>query len=241
MGVTETGAGAGAATPGTPDGPARRAPWWVRALFVAGALGAWFYTQSLIAAKGFPEGGIGDGVFQLTISWHDWLEHNPGAANALLIASSAILDLLGVFLLGRSIFGPSLRPLLGLLVIFGLRQICQFLCALPAPPGEIWRHPGFPSLLVTYGVSNDFFFSGHTALATYGAVELARLGGRWLAALAVLVAAFEALVVLVLRAHYTMDVIAGIFVALYVATLLDRLAPPCDRALDRLCGRGAVA
>ena len=27
----------------------------------------------------------------------------------------------------------------------------------------------FPSLLVTYGVSNDMFFSGHTAMAVLGA------------------------------------------------------------------------
>ena len=47
---------------------------------------------------------------------------------------------------------------------------------MPAPPGIIWRHPGFPSLFVTYAVGNDFFFSGHTALAVFGAIQLASLG-----------------------------------------------------------------
>ena len=32
----------------------------------------------------------------------------------------------------------------------------------------------FPALLVTYGTSTDFFFSGHTSIAVYGATELAR-------------------------------------------------------------------
>jgi hypothetical protein len=41
----------------------------------------------------------------------------------------------------------------------------------------IWRYPGVPSLLVTYGTSNDLFFSGHTALAVYGSIELAWWGG----------------------------------------------------------------
>ena len=40
----------------------------------------------------------------------------------------------------------------------------------------IWRNPGFPSLLVTYGVSNDFFISGHTAIAVLGAIAASKLG-----------------------------------------------------------------
>src|SRR5205807_1312936 len=38
-------------------------------------------------------------------------------------------------------------------------------------------------------------------------------------------------VVLLLRAHYTMDVFAGVMTALYVATIAAWLAVPCDRAL----------
>ena len=61
--------------------------------------------------------------------------------------------------------------------LFGLRQMCQAVSALPLPEGMIWRSPGVPSLLVTYDVANDLFFSGHTAMAVYGAIELARWGG----------------------------------------------------------------
>ena len=39
----------------------------------------------------------------------------------------------------------------------------------------IWHDPGFPSFLVTYHVANDFFFSGHTAIAVFGAIELSRM------------------------------------------------------------------
>src|SRR6202022_4152758 len=103
----------------------------------------------------------------------------------------------GVFLLAASIFGPSVRPFLGLLLLFAMRQICQLICALPPPTGMIWRNPGVPSLLVTYDVATDFFFSGHTGLAVLGAVELSRLGGgRWLF-LGVLIVLFEATTVLI--------------------------------------------
>jgi membrane-associated phospholipid phosphatase len=82
------------------------------------------------------------------------------------------------------------------------RQLCQALCALPVPPRMIWRHPGFPSLLVTYGVSTDFFISGHTAIAVLGAVEICRLLPLPFGIAAIVVALLEAVLVIVLRAHY---------------------------------------
>jgi len=194
---------------------------WRRALFIAACLALWFWTQSLIASRPFPEAGIGDGVHRLLAGPHDFLAAQPSWANALLIASSAGIDLLALFLIGSALFGPSIRPFIGLLVLFILRQLCQGLCALPPPQGMIWRYPGFPSLLVTYGTSNDLFFSGHTAIAVYGAMELGRLGRRW-AVLGALAAFFEMAAVLVLRAHYTMDVFAGAAAAVCVNMLMRR-------------------
>jgi hypothetical protein len=143
-----------------------------------------------------------------------YLHAHLGAANALLIVSSAIIDLLAIFLLSRWVFGGSLRPFLGLVMVLGLRQVMQALVSLPTPPNAIWRYPGFPSLLVTYGVSNDSFFSAHTALTVLAATELARFGKWWLTVLGVLVVLFEIVTVLVLRAHYTMDVFPGVVTGL---------------------------
>jgi membrane-associated phospholipid phosphatase len=135
-------------------------------------------------------------------------------------------------LLARWLFGPSVRPFLGLVLLLGLRQILEALCALPAPPNMIWHYPGFPSLLVTYNVGNDFFFSGHTAIAVFGGIELARLGKRWLAIVAVAIVLFEIATVIILRAHYTMDVFAGILAALSVAQFSTRVSPRIDTWLS---------
>ncbi len=96
----------------------------------------------------------------------------------------------------------------------------------------IWHYPGFPSLLVTYHVANDFFFSGHTAIAVFGAVELSRFHRKWLTAIAVLIVLFEVGTVLILRAHYTMDVFTGMLAALWIARISERLAPALDRRLN---------
>jgi hypothetical protein len=92
----------------------------------------------------------------------------------------------------------------------------------------IWRSPGFPALLVTYGTSNDLFFSGHTAIAVYGAATLATNFGLAGIVLGILIVLFEIGAVLVLRAHYTMDVFAGAVTALYVHHLAVQWSPVID-------------
>jgi hypothetical protein len=195
---------------------------------VAAALVAWFWTQSLIARKAAPKEGIGDVIHDLTAAWHRYFSTHDRAANAALIASSFFIDLCGLSLIGAAIFGSTFAPFLAILIVFGLRQICQGLCTLPPPPGIIWRNPGLPALLVTYSVGNDFFFSGHTSLAVLGALEAAYLGPAWLALAAAAVALGEMLIVLVLRAHYTLDVVAGAFAAFLAAQAGRWLAPLVD-------------
>ena len=147
--------------------------WALRVGLVAGSLAAWFWTQSLLGKRTSTEGKIGDAILDLTAPLNRALSERPRTANGLLIFTSALIDLLGLFLVGQAIFGPSARPFVGLLILFALRQLCQGLCTLPPPEGMIWRDPGFPSLLVTYGTATDLFFSGHTAIAVYGCLELA--------------------------------------------------------------------
>lgn len=210
--------------------------WAVRLGLIIVGLAGWFWTQRLIGRRPWPAGAIGDGVHQLTAPLNRYLHENPRVADTLLITTSGIIDGLGLFVLARSIFGPSIRPFLGLLILFALRQICQGLCALPPPEGMIWRRPGVPSLLVTYGTATDLFFSGHTAIAVFGSVELVRMGGTILPVLGVLIAVVEAAAVLVLRAHYTMDVFAAIVTALWAVSAADVLAPFIDHALAALVG-----
>ena len=203
----------------------------LRLLVTGIVLALWFWTQSLIGARTAPESGIGDALHNVTAGLNSYFARNAGAADALLIVSSGLIDALGFFLLGRWLFGGSVRPFLGLFLLMTLRQVMQAICALPSPPNMIWHYPGFPSLLVTYHVANDFFFSGHTAIAVFGAIELSRLRRNWLTVVAVLLVVFEIATVLTLRAHYTMDVFTGIVAALWIARLSDRISPRLDRLI----------
>jgi hypothetical protein len=195
-------------------------PGWdtigLRLLGIACGLVAWFVTQRMIGQRHLEGGGIYDHLHRLTAAGNAWLHVHPGAARAALIASSLGVDAVSLFVLGYAVVGPSFSPFWGLLCLFGLRQASQAVVALPAPSGIIWRDPGFPSLFVTYAVGNDFFFSGHTALAVYGAIQIATLGIPVLTVVATLLAVLQMLVVIVLRAHWTLDVLTGLFAALLV-------------------------
>jgi hypothetical protein len=210
------------------DKSGRRRGLLLRILVAGIVLTLWFWTQSLVGARNARSSGIGDAVHNLTAGLNSYFARSPGAANALLLVSSGLIDALGLFLLGRWLFGGSVRPFLGLVILMALRQLMQAICALPAPPNMIWHYPGFPSLLVTYHVANDFFFSGHTAIAVFGALELSRFRRTWLTAAAVLIVFFEIATVLVLRAHYSMDVFTGIVAAVWVAHLSERISPRLD-------------
>ncbi len=206
-----------------------------RVVVIVISLALWFWTQKLLsrrnptAADAPIAAALSDGMHRLTARHNERLRKNPWRARALLISSSLVIDLLGLYLLGSAILGPTFQPFVGLLMVFALRQVCQAFCPLPAPQGMIWQDPGFPALLVTYGTANDLFFSGHTAIAVYGAATLAAALGTPGLVLGICIAIFEIAAVLRLRAHYTMDVFTGAVTALYVHRLAIDFAPHIDR------------
>lgn len=207
-----------------------------RACTIAVALGLWFWSQSLLGRRRpfalQPDAAICDGIHNLTAALNARLLASDRRATALLVATSAVIDLLGFYLLGSSLFGPTIQPFLGLFILFALRQLCQLFCPLPPPAGMIWRKTGVPTLLVTYSTSNDLFFSGHTAIAVYAAATLATALGPLGLIIGLAIALFEISAVLILRAHYTMDVFTGAITALYVHRLAIDWAPAVDRLIS---------
>ena len=192
----------------------------IRVLLIVGSLFLWFLTQKMIGARRLEDGAIYDHLHVMTAGWNAWLNQNPKPANAMLVASSFCVDAVTLFVLFYAVLGPSFMPFWGLFGPFALRQLSQASVALPGPQGIIWRDPGVPSLFVTYGVGTDFFFSGHTALAVYGAMQLSALHIPALTILGAVVAVLQVVAVIALRAHWTMDVLAGLFAALTVGLIV---------------------
>ena len=71
----------------------------------------------------------------------------------------------------------------------------------------------------------------HTAISVLGALQLIHVAPPWLAVAGVTIAAGEAVTVIVLRAHYTMDVFAALFAAWGADVIAQHLSPTLDRWL----------
>src|ERR1700689_2664626 len=93
-----------------------------RIIAIVISLGIWHLTQKLLARRNdlvdCPDGAtITDGIHQLTARYNQKLLDNPKTANALLISSSLVIDLLGFYLLISAIFGRTIEPFLGLFMV----------------------------------------------------------------------------------------------------------------------------
>jgi len=125
--------------------------------------------------------------------------------------------------------GKGIRLGICLYVAYFLHWVFVHATTLPPPDDMVWQ---FPRGVFTLGrpYPSDFWFSGHTANAVL--IALATGGGRsWIKGLAWANVAFQILLVLSTRTHYTIDVLGGIFVAysihrvsLDVAAVLNRVS-----------------
>jgi hypothetical protein len=209
------------------------AAWYVARYVIGSALAIWYPSWRLVGRKGSTGNLVeiskflsdSDLVLVMTEPINRYLNEHIRVADRWLIASSLLLDQLGVLVLLCGIVVSSLRTCLGVGIVIVVHQICRALIVLPPPVGSIRRDPGFPSIFVNYEASNNMFLSRRTALALYGALALAGLAATWLTAIAVVVVLVQVVSVVVLRTHYTMDVLAGAFAALFASSLATILMP----------------
>jgi hypothetical protein len=209
-----------------------RSRWFLRGgqtLAVGGAYGAWLLSQHLLEKTRGTVEGFTDHTHTLLAGVNVWLNAHPTLANVILAVSSFEVDLAAVSLVVFFFVRRESRPLLSLWLILVIRQLCQASVSIPPPDGMIWRYPGFPTLVVTYSTSTDFFFSGHMALATALAAELtAQRAPRAKQTIGWIVAGLQAIVILSMRFHYVTDVVAGCLAAVAATRLADALGRRID-------------
>lgn len=99
------------------------------------------------------------------------------------------------------------------------------------PEGYNWGYPGFPSITIPYVGSSDFFFSGHLGIVTFLVLENRSQKNYFLMYVGLLSIIYEFIVMIVLRGHYTIDLIAGILIAHYIWIISKKPAKWIDRKL----------
>ena len=201
----------------------------VQIVAVGAAYAAWLVTQHLLEKTRGTVHGFTDHTHELLAGINVFLNAHPTLANVILAVSSFEVDLAAVSMVAFFVARRESRPLLALWLILIMRQLCQASVSIPAPEGMIWRYPGFPTVVVTYSTSSDFFFSGHMALATLLATELGAQGARrWKQVVGWAVVCVQALIILSMRFHYVTDVVAGFLAAVTATQLADALGHRVD-------------
>jgi hypothetical protein len=173
-----------------------------------------------------------DATFEATADITAFLRDNLVYRDALIVFASALMDAVMIISVGRFLLlAQTWRPILSLLVFYLVRGMVMSLFQLRFPDGYLWDYPGFPSIIVPYAKTSDFFFSGHMGFATIALLENYEYKHYSLVALAAFTLVVESVVMVVTRGHYCIDIIAGVVFAHYIWMLTGYFSPVVDRKL----------
>jgi PAP2 superfamily C-terminal len=91
------------------------------------------------------------------------------------------------------------------------------------PVGFLWSYPGFPSIVVAYFDTNDFFFSGHVGNCTMMLIEMWALGEKKVAFLILFILLNEWTMLMLVRTHYIIDFVTGLIFALVLHRIAEKV------------------
>lgn len=154
---------------------------------------------------------IKDNIFIMTESMNAYFREDESRRNAFVIFCSTLLDILVLVSFGRfALYATTFRLFIALILFYSIRAIIQAICTLEQPEGYDWGYPGWFSLTVPYGITNDFFYSGHVGVCFIFYLEFSAIGWFWLSMFSLLTMVFQIVLMIALRAHYSIDMISGV-------------------------------
>lgn len=137
-----------------------------------------------------------------------------------------------------AIHGKSWRLPMTLGCFYITRLFIQKLFVIRFPDGYLWDYPGFPSLVVPYGKTNDFFYSGHVGGALIMLLEYRQsineipnhvMFLRAMQIFAFFTIIFQVFLMIFLRGHYSIDMFTGIIVGHYFFIHMAHYAQYVDK------------
>lgn len=119
-------------------------------------------------------------------------------------------------------------------IFYGVRAIVQANFRMRFPEGGIWDYPGIPSLTVPYGLTRDFYFSGHCGFLAMNAYIMYRDGRKKTFALLCGAICYVGFVLVLFRIHYSIDIPIGIMAGIYTGIILEKCAGKLDKAFLKI-------
>jgi hypothetical protein len=92
---------------------------------------------------------------------------------------------------------------------FGRGIVQNNLVMLGKPDGYLWDDPHFPSLIISYFPSNDFYYSGHIGSTTIYLSEFIAQGNIYLICIGMFTFMNNWIMLTVMQGHFFIDLITG--------------------------------
>ncbi len=164
------------------------------------------------------------------------ISQNLIVRDLLLIFASTMLDI-GLITFGVIYIknGNSWAYPLAFLIFYGVRSVVQELFTMQFLDTFVFDNPGFPSIVVPYFRTPDFFYSGHIGCSLILSLSFRDWGYKIFSNYFIFVVCLEAFVMTVTRAHYSIDIIFGFIAGHYFYIISKYLAKYLDVNLP-LCG-----
>jgi len=177
-----------------------------------------------------------DRLQNLFLGFNDFINENAFWRNTLMIICSLFMDLMFLATGFNWILrGGSSRLIVSVVSFYLIRAAVQAIWVSPFPEkGYWWNDPGFPSLVVPYGVGSDFFFSGHIGFVTICALEWKKNGNRVMAWLLAIGGIYTGFILLTYKVHYSIDLFTGVTFAHYLYMLVDENKEKIDETLIKI-------
>lgn len=133
-----------------------------------------------------------------------YLSTHPIFRRVVVILSSLLIDIVFLYILIYfAIKAKTARIIYAVALFYGIRAICQNLFLFQFPSNWIFSDPGFFSLVVPYGKTSDFYFSGHSGFLMMSTIELIHMKQIWVAFINFVSMLYTGWMLTATQAHYS--------------------------------------
>lgn len=156
-------------------------------------------------------------------------DENLWQLHSLMIFCGALMDVMILSLfINWVIRGTSVRLVVVFSCFYGLRAICMMVYAVEPYEGYYWEYPGFPSLIIAYGETNDFFYSGHVGACILCFHEYTKNGWTRFRWYCIFTAIMQVIVLLITRGHFFIDLVSGAIFADWLWHKVNNQLEKCE-------------
>lgn len=167
-----------------------------------------------------------------------YIHENDKTRHFLQITSSLFMDSVLVnVLLHFLVYDQNGYGFYMTIMFYGLRGIVQSIFTYRFPRGGIWDDPGVLSITTPYGLTCDFYISGHCGFTAANAYYMWMIGRKKTSIYLMIGCCYLAFVLILFRIHYTLDIPIGIFFGIYSARITLLFYRKADKVLRNVIGR----